>query len=196
MRYQADITAGSLKIAESRVLAALMLEGLDSDAWRTAIEDSNVLRSRNRATAIRVSRLVRKRLELMNSEHWLLVRDGVGDVTVHALMAAAIKHSALLGDFLDLTVRDRYRSFAATLPKSLWDEYLQGCRERDPEMPIWNESTRRKLGTTVYHMLQQAGYLENTRTLKLRSVHVAEPVIRYLERYNERYVLRCMQVCP
>lgn len=196
MRYSADITAGSLKVAESRVVADLLLRGVDGNAWRTAIEDRNVLQTRNPATAIRVARLIRKRLELMRPDLWRLVRDEASDVTTHALLAAAVKHSPLLGDFLDLVVREQYRIFNVTLPKKLWDEYLHGCRERDPDMPLWKESTRRKLGTTVYHILEQAGYIENTRTLKLQTVHIAERVVRYLQRHDEQYVLRCIQVGP
>ncbi len=39
MRYQADITAGSLKVPESRVIADLLLRGVDGAGWRTAIFD-------------------------------------------------------------------------------------------------------------------------------------------------------------
>jgi hypothetical protein len=196
MRYSADITAGSLKLAESRVIADLLLNATRGNEWHKAIVDRNVLQARNPATAIRIARLVRKRLELMQPALWQLVRDGTGAVATHAVLAAAVRHSALLGDFLDLVVREQYRVFAATLPKRLWDDYLHGCRERDREMPLWNETTRGKCGTVVYHILEQAGYIENTRSLKLQTVHIAEPVIQYLRDHDEQYVLRCTEVVP
>jgi branched-chain amino acid transport system ATP-binding protein len=40
----------------------------------------------------------------MDFDLWKLVRDGSTIVVTHALLAAAVKHSALLGDFLDLVV--------------------------------------------------------------------------------------------
>jgi hypothetical protein len=192
--YSAAITAGSLKIAESRIVAGLLLQEIDRDQWRSAIVDENVLQSRNPASAIRVSRLIRQRLESMTAEHWRLVVDGDAIVTTHALLAAAVKHSPLLGDFLDLVVREQLRVFSTALTRSLFDEYLRDCRGRDPEMPEWNESTRRKLQTTIYHILVQAGFINDTRQCKLQPVHIADPVLDYLRRQNESYVLRCIEV--
>ena len=48
----------------------------------------------------------------------------------------------------------------------------------------------------MFQILAQAGYVENTRTLKLQTVHVAEQVLRYLKANREEYVLRCIQVAP
>ena len=63
-------------------------------------------------------------------------------------------------------------------------------------MPLWSETTRRRLRSSVFQMLAQAGYIENTRSLKLQTVHIADQVLRYLKANNETYVLRCIQVAP
>ena len=63
----------------------------------------------------------------------------------------------MLGDFLDLVVRDQYRVFATALTEQLWEDYLDDCRGRDPDMPQWNESTRRRLRSSVFQILAQAG---------------------------------------
>ena len=196
MRYQADITAGSLKVPESRVVADLLLRSVDGLGWKEAIMNENVLQTRNPATAIRLGRLIRKRFELMDAELWKLVRDGSAVVATHAILAAAIKHSPLLGDFLDLAVRDQYRVFAKTLTDQLWNEYIDNCRGRDPDMPLWNESTRRRLRSSVFQILAQAGYINNTKQRTLQTVHIASQVLHYLEKHNEQYVFRCIQVAP
>lgn len=196
MYYKADITAGSLKVAESRIVAGLLLRKVNADGWEKAIIEDNVLQTRSEATAIRIGRLIRKRLELMNPDLWRLVRDGTGTVATHAVLAAAVKHSPLLGDFLDLVVREQYRLFNTALSNKLWDDYLDDCRGRDPDMPIWNESTRKRLRSSVFQILAQAGYIETTRSKRLQTVHIASQVLQYLERYNEHYVLRCIKVSP
>ncbi|MGC9261074.1 MAG: BrxA family protein [Phycisphaerae bacterium] len=167
--------------------------GPDATGHHAMVEE-NVLQARNTVSALRIGRLVRQRLELMKPDLWRLVRDGSGPVATHAALAAAIKHSPLLGDFLDLVVREQFRVFNTTLSRRLFDDYLYDCWGRDPEMPEFNETTRRKLQTTIYHILVQSGYLTDTRTLQLQRVFIAEPVVAYLERNHERYVLRCMQV--
>lgn len=196
MRYRADITAGALKVTESRVVADLLLRGVDQVGWRKALYDQNVLQARSAQTAKRLRTLIRSRLETMTDDLWRLVRDGTGDVAIHACLAAAVKHSHLLGDFLDLVVRDQYRMYADALSRKLWADYIEDCRGRDPEMPDWSESTVDRLRSSVFQILAEAGYVANTRTLKLQTVHIAQPVLRYLENQNEQYVLRCIQVGP
>jgi len=177
-------------------VADLLLRGVKGEAWRTAIEVENVLQTRSRRTARNLGKLLKARLIPFEPAFWELIRDSATPEMQHALLAAVVKHSPLLGDFLDLVVREQYRRFAPTLPFSLWEDYLLDCRGRDPEMPWWTESTRRHLRSAVYLCLAQAGFLENTRSLKLQPVFIATPVLRYLESKDERYVLRCLQVSP
>ena len=196
MRYRADITAGALKVPESRKIADLLLRGADAAAWQKAMYQQNILQTRRPETTRRLARLIRERLLSMDAGLWTLVREGSTTVATHACLAAAVKHSALLGDFLDLVVREHYRRFAVTLSSQLWEEYLEACRGRDPAMPRWCDSTIARLRSSVFQVLAQAGYIENTRTLKLQPVHLAPPVIDYLQNHHEYYVLRCIQVGP
>jgi hypothetical protein len=77
MRYKADITAGSLKVPESRIIADLLLCGINQGEWNEAILDKNVLQARSPETARRLTRLIRRRLETMKASLWRLVRDGI-----------------------------------------------------------------------------------------------------------------------
>lgn len=196
MRYKADLTAGALKVAESRIIADLLLRGVDDAGWRRAIYDENVLQARSPRTAKRLRTLVRNRLETMTDELWRLVRDGTGDEATHACLAAAVKHSHLLGDFLDLVVRDQYKLYAKTLSKNLWPDFVEECRSRDPDTPEWSESTIARLQSSVFLILAEAGYLDGVRSANLQTVHIVEPVLRYLRKHDEEYVLRCIQVGP
>ena len=194
MRYRADITAGALKVPESRIIAALLLRGLDEAGWKEAIYGQNVLQTRSPKTAARLTLLLRGRLALMQPALWTLVRDGAGTVATQACLAAAVKHSALLGDFLDLVVREHVARFARTLSNTVWDDYVLDCRGRDPKMPQWSAATRERLRSSVFQILAQAGYAENIRSLRLQPVYIASPVLDYLTTHQEHYVLRCIQV--
>lgn len=194
MRYSADITAGALKVPESRVIAGLLLREVTDREWRKAIYDENVLQTRSPKTAKRLSVLVRGRLSLVEAPLWNLIVDGSVVEATHACLAAAVKGSSLLGDFLDLVVRDQYRTFKETLALTLWADYIQDCRGRDPDMPQWSDSTITRLRSSVYSILAEAGYIDGTKTRKLQGLHIVEPVLRYLEQHDEQYVLRSIQV--
>ncbi len=193
-RYSANLTAGSLKVAESRIVADLLLKGADREEWRRLVTQENVLKARKPATAQRLGRLIWDRLSPMHPDLWTLVRDGAGDVATHAVLAAAIRHSPLVGDFLDRIVRDHYRRFSKVLSNRIWNDYLEACRAWDPEMPQWSESTVERLRSSVFQILAQAGFLRDTRSLALQRPHISEQVVGCLKRHREDYVLRCITV--
>lgn len=194
LRYKADITVGGLKVPECRVIAGLMLRKCNEAQWQSAIYDDNVLQSRSPKTAKRLAVLIRGRLRTVDDGLWRLIEDGSSVEATHACLATAIKASYLLGDFLDLVVRDQYRTFKETLSLALWGDYVDGCHRRDPDMPQWTESTVTRLRSSVYSILTEGGYIDGTRTRKLQAVHISRPVLRYLEKHDEEYVLRCIQV--
>jgi hypothetical protein len=193
-RYKADIAGGSLKLRESRIIAGLLIGGATENDWKEAIEVQNVLQKRSPGTAKRQASLIRVRMGTMKPDLWELVRDGSTVVATHALFAAAIKHSTLLGDFLDQVVGDQFRMFRQDLPRKLWLEFIEKCHDLDPHMPEWRESTTNKLGDSVYRILAEVGYLLDNKKYILQPVRISGEVMAYLRDQDEEYVLRCIQV--
>ena len=194
--YRADLTAGALKIRESRIIADLLLDDLDESGWRDAIVRHNVLQTRSVKTAQRLALLIRGRLSLMDADLWTLVRDGDAPTATHAVLAAAVKHSRLLGDFLDLAVREQCRMFSTVLYRSVWTHFVHDCIGRDPTVGEWKASTLERVRQTAFQVLAQAGYIDSVRSLRLQPVSVAPSVMDYLKEHQETYVLRCLQVNP
>ena len=84
----------------------------------------------------------------------------------------------------------------AQVIKELWDDFVADCQSRDSELPEWSESTVNRLRSSVFQILEQAGYIDSTKSLRLQTVHIAAEVVRYLENNDEGSVLRCIQVTP
>jgi bacteriophage exclusion system BrxA-like protein len=193
--YSATISSTSLLVRETRLVAELLLSGRgEGDAWQHAILEDNVLQSGSAVAVIRSANILRARLAPLGIKAWRFMRDGDQTLARQTALAGVIQHSRLVGDFLDLVVRDKRARFETHLKPSDWSTFLEGCRNRDPEMPEWSESTVNKLRSVVFTMLSEAAYLENTRTLRLQTVFVAPELSAFLEREGHHYVLRCMQV--
>ena len=193
MTYKADIAGGSLKLYESRIIADLLLRRVSPAEWRHAIEIENVLQKTSHATAKRQASLIRARLKTMTSEHWLLVRDGSKPLSTQAIFAAAIAHSQLLRDFLALDVRDCFRSGNLSLTRRNWRSYVEACRERDPAMSVWTQSTTDKLGDSVFQIMAEVGMLSESAKPALLSVHYQPEIMEYLKQRHRDDVLRAMQ---
>lgn len=194
MIYAATISSTSLRLRESRIVADLLLRGVSGAAWREAIVEQNVLQVASAIAVTRSSNILRARLQSLGKGVWEMVRDGNRELATQATFAGAVKHSRLLGDFMDLTMREQRRLFAKNLEPRMWTDYIEGCRGRDPEMPIWSESTVNQLRTVIFSMLADATYIKDTRSLILQNVFVVPELVQYLRDKNETYVLRCMEV--
>ena len=127
---------------------------------------------------------------------WKIVRAGSFRLATHACFAAAVQHSPLIGDYLDLVVREKYRTLTAHLSQLDWASYIEACRTRDPAMTVWSDSTVSRLRSTVHSMLARMGYLDSVVTLKLQSAFIEPEVLAYLEEFEHDYVLRCLTVRP
>lgn len=194
MIYTATISSTSLRLRETRIVADLLLQGVSDDAWKVAVLQQNVLQMGRPVTIIRSSNIIRARLNPLGDGLWKMVRDGGRGLAVQAAFAGAVKHSRLLGDFMDITMREQRALFAKNLENRMWNEYIAGCRGRDPDMPHWSDATVAKLRSMVFAMLAEAEYLKDTRSLLLQSVFVDTELVDYLRDRGETYVLRCMQV--
>ena len=194
MIYTSSITSSGLRVRESRIVADLLLSEPGREDWRARIIDQNVLQTRSPVTARRVSSLLRARLEPLGADAWTMVRDGDRRLATQACFAGAIKNSRLLGDFMDLAIREQLTLFAKRLEPRVWTDYIEGCRGRDPEMPHWTDSTVAKLRSAVFSMLAEAGYVNNTRELRLQTVFIDPELAGYLGDRGEQYVLRCLEV--
>jgi hypothetical protein len=192
--YNAEISAGSLLLNESRIIAQILLEQPDEEAWYKAIIVDNVLQKKAPSSAKRQARLIRNRLELMSSDLWGLVIDGSREVAMQALLAAAIKHSRLLGDFIDEVIRQHIKTFNTQLTLRDWKNYLSDCEQRDDSLKGLSNSTKKKLGQVVFRIIAEAGYIDTTRSLNLTPVQVVPEVYNVLVNSGEDYVLKCMEM--
>ena len=192
--YSASITKGSLKLRESRILVSLLIRGAVDVEWSKAVEQENILQARSVSTAVSLAGFLRARLEQFDSQLWLFVRDGDRILATQALLACAVKHSVLLRDFMDLKLRDEYRKFSLRLPASAWSEFLEECHGRDSGVAAWHESTCRRLRSTVFQILAQAGYLSDTSSREMRVVTLLPELTTYLREKGEIHLLRCLNL--
>ena len=194
MIYTATISSTSLRLRESRIIADLLLQRLSDEAWKEAVIDQNVLQMGSPVTITRSSNILRARLEPLGEGLWKTVRDGARTQSNQAIFAGAVKHSRLLGDFMDITMREQRALFSKKLENRMWNDYIAGCRGRDPDMPHWSDATLTKLRSVVFSMLAEADYLKDTRSLLLQNVFVDFELATYLRDRGESYVLRCLEV--
>ena len=160
--FNAEISAGSLLLPESRRIARLLLTQPSSEAWDTALYQDNLLQ-KTPATAKRQATLIRKRLETLDAQAWGLIADGDVETASQLLLAAAIRHSLLLGEFLRTVYGPALQSLETRLTPLAWESFLADCAQHDPAVGEWAASTRTKLYQVVMRTLAETKYIASTR---------------------------------
>lgn len=192
-RYNAEISAGSLMPLESKRIAQLLLSSPDTQAWIDAIEKQNILQKKTIATARRQATLIRKRLDTLEPLAWQMIASRESEVVNQLLLAAAVKHSQLLGDFMKLVYALRQRKLELDLSVCDWEDFLIECTHHDPAVAQWSESTKLKLFQVVVRMLVESKFLEDSKSLKLTPPALHPDVWRYLHLHKESYVIDCLE---
>jgi hypothetical protein len=192
-RYNAEISAGSLLPFESRRVATLLLSKPDPAEWQHAIETENILQKKTPATARRQARLLCRRLSTLDTDAWRMIAERETEVAVQLLLAAAVKHSPLLGDFMLHVYADRQRRLEPTLAPSDWQGFLAECTHRDAAVAGWSVSTKAKLFQVIVRILVEAKYLKSSRSMMLTPQSLHPDVRRYFSAHDETYVLDCLE---
>ena len=193
-RYSANITAGALLLPQSRRLAELLLRDPSPEAWERALRGDNLLQARTPATALRQARLIRARLEALQRAAWELIASGDKEAAAQTLLAGAVLHSALLGDFMREVLAVRRRRFDIALTPLDWEPFLADCAARDPAVATWTASTRAKLFQVLVRMLAEARYLESTRSLRLRAPDLHPAVRALLKHMNHQDLIDTLEL--
>ena len=194
--YQADLSAGSLLLPESRVIARLLSAGADKAALDHAVRLDNVLQKPSPASAIRQARLIRFRLLAVPESVWPLIADGDKEVATQLLFAAALSHSALLAAFLSKVVADHHRRLEIELSPHAWEPFLAECATQDAEVGTWSASTRKKLLQVITRILAEARYLDSTPSMRLLAPHIHPTVRQALVAANQQDLIRAMELKP
>jgi len=194
IHYKANITAGALLVPESRKIANLMLKNISKEEWKHEIEENNILKRLSVSSSKRIASFIKARLGLMTPDLWTMIRDGDAILSTQANFAAAIKHCRLLGDYLDIVIREQFKKMENSLPLPLWDEFIVLCEQNDPLMEQFPSSTAQKMRSNIHKILIEVGYLSDPYKRKLRKIEIVPDVIDYLKKNNEKYVLKCIEI--
>ena len=193
MIYSTEVSRGSLLPLESKRIASLLISNPSASEWKQAIEKENILQKETVTTARRQANLIRKRLEQLDLAGWNLIREGGLEVTTQTLLAAAMKHSKLLEDFIQRVYIARQKQMDSHLRLTDWEDFINECAIREPAVEGWNKSTRAKVFNMVTQILVDAKYLVDRETMRISPRSLHPDVKRYLAQRGDLQIINCLE---
>jgi len=191
--YNAEISAGSLMPLESRRIAAFLLTHPDENAWRRALVEDNLLQKKAPSTALRQAKLIRNRLNTLDTSAWEMIAHREQEVAIQLLLVAAVKHSRLLADFIANVYIDHQRRLNLSISSGDWEGFFTECAHRDSSVKHWSASTQAKLFQVIVRILTEAKYLENTRSMKITPQSLHPDIRRYLSAQGDHSIVELLE---
>lgn len=162
-RYALSFTSGALLMREAVIAGPIYLRERDWTKVRDLIEADNLLQSRTRASGVRLAREVAQRLAVLDDDEIELLVEATTTERGHLMWAAACRRYDLIGDFAEEVLRERFLLLAATLNYDDFDSFVRGKALWHEEVADLKDSTLRKLRSTVFRMLVEAGLFADGR---------------------------------
>ena len=160
-RYALSFTSGALLVREALVAAPLYLRVQDWAKVRELIEEDNLLQARTRSSGFRLAREVAQRLSVLTDAELELLIDATPTERGYLMWAAACRRYDLIGEFAEEVVRERYLVLAQTLGHDDFDSFIRGKALWHEEVANLKDTTLRKLRSTVFRMLVEAGLISD-----------------------------------
>ncbi len=182
--YLGDIIGGSIMLRESRLIAQLLLQHPDDEAWERAIVEDNLLQKSSVHSAKRMASTMRKRLEPMADEFWRNLLTAPDDLARQMLMLATLSQSPVLADFMATTVADARRMYRESMQREDWPEFFTSRQRVIPGLERYSSSSIEKIGSNIFKILADVGYLESARSKRLKAVYLLPEIREWANRLN------------
>ncbi|MEF3322203.1 MULTISPECIES: DUF1819 family protein [Gulosibacter] len=156
-RYALSFTSGALLAREAVIATPLFLETQDWGSVRDRLCSDNMLQTRTASSSVRLAREVAQRLATLSLPELELLRDASPTERGHLMWVAACRRYALVGDFAEEVVRERFLLFTPSLGYGDFDSFVREKTLWHPELAEVKDSTLLKLRSTVFRMLFEAG---------------------------------------
>lgn len=155
-RYALSFTTGALLAREASILAPRYLELREWEAVRDRAVAENALQTRTYRTGVRLVRETVKRLSALTDAEVDVLADATPSERGYLMWAAACRRYALIGEFAEEVLRERFLVLASTIGYDDFDGFIRGKSLWHEELSGAKDSTMQKLRSNVFKMLTEA----------------------------------------
>lgn len=175
-RYALSFTTGGLLEREAAVLAPVYVEHRDWEKVRDVAVEQNALQGRTRSTRVRLVREAVKRMSTLADREVEIIADVTATERGHLMWAAACRRYALVGEFAEEVLRERFLTLAGTVSYEDYDSFYRTKAMWHDELDAVSEATYKKLRQVLFKMMVEAELLTAQGAIEpaLLSARVAE----------------------
>jgi len=165
-RYRLSFTTGGLFLSEAPVVVEHYLELRDWSQTRDQVRKDNLLQVRTGSAALRISKELISRLELLASDELEELVNGNARDRGYLLWVAACRRYAIIHDFAIEVLREHYLLMRRQLSFGDYDAFYNAKALWHTELDEIAQSTQHKLRQNLFRMLRDAGLISDQQHIQ------------------------------
>jgi len=165
-RYRLSFTTGGLFLQEAPVIAERYLALRDWQITRNQVRNDNLLQVRTAAAALRISKELIARLELLESDELEELINGSARDRGYLLWVAACRRYAIIHDFAVEVLREHYLLLRRQLSFGDYDAFYNAKALWHSELDEIAQSTQHKLRQNLFRMLRDADLISDQQHIQ------------------------------
>jgi hypothetical protein len=164
-RYRLSFTTGGLFLQEAPVIVERYLALRNWSQTRDQVRNENLLQVRTAAAAIRISKELISRLELLESDELEEIVNGNARDRGYLLWVAACRRYAIIHDFAIEVLREHHLLLRRQLTLGDYDAFYNAKALWRTELFEIALSTQRKLRQNLFRMLRDANLVSDQQNI-------------------------------
>lgn len=165
-RYRLSFTTGGLFLPEAPVIAERYLALRNWPQTRDQVRNDNLLQVRTAAAALRISKELISRLELLELDELEELVNGNARDRGYLLWVAACRRYAIIHDFAIEVLREHHLLMRRQLSFGDYDAFYNAKALWHTELDEIAHSTQHKLRQNLFRMLRDAGLISDQQHIQ------------------------------
>jgi len=173
--YTLGFTAASLRPELARIVAERFVACRDWSQAKQGVLADNALQARSPASAIRMEREFRQRLQTLTTQQIEILATAPLDSRCAIAWLSVLKHSVFVFDFSAEVLRGKIKDLDPVLRPSDYENFVATQMGDHPELAMLTVTTKEKIRRVMKTMLREVGILGDRSGLLTLSRPVLPP---------------------
>lgn len=159
--YSSTLTGNSFLFTETRIVAAMICEGLDAESIAVKVQSDNMFQyGSNKRLKVRANAIL-KRLDGLDAELLQRLATGPVDEAKIIAMLAIARSDRLFREFIVEVIADKVKGWDRTLTDAEVSRFFNGKAEASLKISSWTDSVSKKLREVHLSILTNSGMIRS-----------------------------------
>ena len=184
--YNGGLTREQFLFYEIRIVAALILQGLNREEILIKINEENLFQFPTERMINNITKACFRRIDALNSETLVehLAFASV-DVAKQINLYAMMKYNRIVWDFMCTVIAEKFRTQDFSFTKKDINLFFFRLQEQDEAVASWSDQTINKIKQVLVKSLCECGYIDSVKSEILNIVNIVPELEDVIKENND-----------